>query len=89
MNDSGNRNIRSVIRCHVTEEVSAYEDNGHYGEDHNRLSLHGGLLALFSGLICLNHSGLLLFEADELVNLDLVNDLFIAVVRNTYTLRRA
>ena len=66
-----------MIRCHANEENSAYEDNGHHGEDHNSLSLHSGLLALLSGLICLNHTRLLLFEADKLVNLDLVNDLFI------------
>jgi hypothetical protein len=78
-----------VINCHATEEVSAYEDNRHYGEDHNRLSLHSGLLALLSGLICLNHTGLLLFEADKLVNLDLINDLSIVVARDTYALRRA
>lgn len=47
-----------------------YEEYRHDSEDHDGLALAHRLLALLHGLVGLNHAGLLLLQAEEVVYLD-------------------
>ena len=52
--------------------AKTYEDDGHDREQQDGLALFDRLLALFDGLVGLDHAGLLLLEDDEVVDLPAV-----------------